>query len=70
MPAYAVFFSDDAAVGMTRVIATDAAAAELLVLLDHPDGTVKAVSSEMVATENRQRMLTAWLQSLGGQCYG
>jgi len=32
MPSFAVFFSDEAAVGMTRVEASDAAAAEALVL--------------------------------------
>ncbi len=66
MPKFAVFFADDAAVGVTRVEASDADAAEALVLHDHPDGSVKAVSSEMVTTENRHRMLSKWMETLNG----
>jgi hypothetical protein len=66
MPKFAVFFADDAAVGMTRVEASDAAAAEAQVLRDHPDGTVKAVGDEQVNAENRHRMLAKWMQTLNG----
>jgi hypothetical protein len=48
------------------VEASDADAAEALVLRDHPDGTVKAVGDEQVSAENRQRMLAKWMQTLNG----
>jgi hypothetical protein len=64
MAKFAVFFADDAAVGVTRVEASDADAAEALVLRDHPDGTVKAVGDEQVNAENRQRMLAKWIKDL------
>jgi hypothetical protein len=66
MPKSAVFFADDAAVGVTRVEASDADAAEALVLRDHPDGTVKAVGDEQVNAENRHRMLGKWMETLNG----
>ncbi len=66
MPKFAVFFADDAAVGVTRVEASDADAAEALVLRDHPDGSVKAVGDEQVTAENRHRMLAKWMQTLNG----
>ena len=66
MPKFAVFFADDAAVGVARVEASDAAAAEALVLHDHPNGTVKAVGDEQVTAENRHRMLGKWMQTLNG----
>lgn len=40
---FAVFFADEAAVGMARVEAADAAAADSLVLEQHPGGRVHAV---------------------------
>lgn len=43
MPPFAVFFADEAVVGITRVEASDAAAAEELVLDQHPGGRVHAV---------------------------
>ncbi len=66
MPKFVVFFADDAAVGVTRVEASDAAAAEAQVLHDHPDGSVKAVGDEQVTAENRRRMLSKWMQTLNG----
>ena len=66
MPKFAVFFADDAAVGVTRVEASDAAAAEAQVLRDHPDGSVKAVGDEQVTAENRHRMLAKWMETLNG----
>ena len=66
MPKFAVFFADDAAVGVARVEASDAAAAEAQVLHDHPDGSVKAVGDEKVTAENRHRMLAKWMQALNG----
>jgi len=65
MAKFAVFFADDAAVGVTRVEAVDADAAEVLVLLDHPHGTVKAVGDEQVTAENRHRILAKWLEQFG-----
>lgn len=59
MLSFAVFFADEAAVGITRVEATDAAAAEALVLEDHPGGRVHAVDGALVTEENRVRMLGA-----------
>jgi hypothetical protein len=64
MHKFAVFFADDAAVGVTRVEASDAAAAKALVLRDHPDGSVRAVGDEQVNAENRQRMLAKWIKDL------
>ena len=66
MPKFAVFFADDAAVGVARVEASDAAAAEAQVLRDHPYGTVKAVGDERVTAENRHRMLAKWMETLNG----
>jgi len=66
MTKFAVFFADDAAVGVTRVEASDADAAEALVLRDHPDGSVKAVGDEKVTAENRHRILGKWMQALNG----
>ena len=48
---YAVFFADEAAVGMTRVEASDAAASEALVLDQHPGG-VNLVNRRLLAGEN------------------
>ena len=65
MTKFVVFFADDAAVGVTRVEAGDAAAPEALVLRDHPDGSVQAVGNEQVSAENRHRMLAAWVRGWG-----
>ena len=56
---FAVFFSDDAAVGMTRVEAADAASADALVLEDNPGGKAHAVDGALVTEENWVRMLGA-----------
>jgi len=64
MVSFAVFFADKAAVGITRVEALDAAAAEAQVLDQHPGGRVHAVDGALVSGENRVRML-AGLQGLG-----
>lgn len=52
---------------MSSVGATDpdAAAAEALVLEQHPGGRVHAVDGALVSEENRVRMLAAWLKGLG-----
>jgi len=63
MPPFAVFFADEAAVGITRVEASDAAAAEAVVLEQHPGGPVHAVDGALVSEENRVRMLGACLRS-------
>lgn len=65
MLSFAVFFSDEAAVGVTRVEAADAAAAEALVLVEHPGGKAHAVDGALVTEENRVRMLGAWLRKQG-----
>lgn len=62
MPPFAVFFADEAAVGMTRVEAANAVAAEALVLEQHPGGRVHAVDGALVSEENRVRMLAAWMR--------
>jgi len=62
MTPFAVFFADEAVVGITRVEASDAAAAEALVLDQHPGGRVHAVNGATVTEENRVRMLAAWLR--------
>ena len=48
MVSFAVFFADEAAVGITRVEALDAAAAEALVLDQHPGGRAHAVDGATV----------------------
>lgn len=65
MKPFAVFFSYEAAVGITRMEAADAAGAEALVLEDHPGGRVHAVDGALVTEENRVRMLGAWLCQQG-----
>jgi len=62
MLSFAVFFADEATVGMTRVEASDAAAAEALVLEQHPGGRVHAVDGALVSEENRVRLLAAWMR--------
>ena len=62
---YAVFFADEAAVGVTRVDAPDAATAESLVMEEHPGAKVHAVDGATVTEENRVRMLGAWLRQQG-----
>jgi len=57
MPKFAVMFRDDLAVGVARVEASDAAAAEALVVDQHPGGRVHAVDGALVSEENRLRLL-------------
>lgn len=62
---FAVFFIDPAAIGLQRVEAADAAAAEGMVLDQHPDAQVHAVDGAMVTEENRHRLLAAWVRGRG-----
>jgi len=62
---FAVFFSDEAAVGVTRVDAPDAASAEAMVMEKHSGAKVHAVDGATVTEENRIRMLGAWLRRQG-----
>ena len=62
MASYAVFFMDLAAIGIQRVEAADAAAAEGMVLDQNPDAEVHAVDGALVTEENRHRMLAAWVR--------
>jgi len=64
MPKFAVMFRDDLAVGVTRVEAASAAAAEAMVLEQHEGGSVKALGDEQVTIENRHRVLAKWVQAL------
>jgi hypothetical protein len=57
---FAVFFSDPAVIGLQRLDAPDAAAAEAMVLVQHPDAQVHAVDGSLVTDENRHPMLAAW----------
>jgi len=57
-----VLFRDDLAVGVTRLEAASAAAAEALVLDQHPGGRVHVVDGATVSEENRVRMLAAWMR--------
>jgi len=65
MPPFAVFFADEAAVGVTRVDAPDAATAETMVMEEHPGAKVHAVDGATVTEDNRVRMLGAWLRKQG-----
>jgi len=65
MPPFAVFFTDEAAVGVTRVEAPDTAKAKAMVMEEHPDAKVHAVDGAAVTEENRVRMLGAWLRQQG-----
>jgi hypothetical protein len=56
MTQFAVFFIDPAAIGLQRVEASDAAAAEGMVLDQHPDAQVHAVDGALVTEENRHPM--------------
>ena len=62
MLSFAVFFADEAAVGMTRVEASAAAGAEALVLEEPPGGKDHAVDGALMTEENRIRMLVASLR--------
>ncbi len=59
---FAVFFIDPAVIGLQRVEAADAAAAEGMVLDQHPDAQVHAVDGALVTEENRHRLLAAWVR--------
>ena len=65
MAPFAVFFADEAAVGVTRVEAPDAATAEAMVMEEHPGAKVQAVDGAAVTEENRVRLLGAWLRQQG-----
>jgi hypothetical protein len=65
MTSYAVLFIDLAAVGLQRLYAPDAAAAEAIVLDQRPDAQVHAVDDALVTEENRHRMLAAWVRGRG-----
>lgn len=62
---FAVFFIDPAAIGLQRVEASDAAAAEGMVLDQHPDAQVHAVDGALVTDENHHRLLVAWVRGRG-----
>ena len=62
MASYAVFFSDPAAIGLERIEATDAAAAEAMARELHPDAQVHAVDGALVTAENRVRLLGEWVK--------
>jgi len=62
VPKFAVLFRDELAVGVTRVEAASAAAAEAMVMEEHPGAKVHAVDGATVTEENRVRMLGAWLR--------
>jgi len=62
MPKFAVLFRFDLAFGVTRVEAADAAAAEAVVLEQHPGGRVYAVDGALVSEDNRVRLLAAWMR--------
>ena len=64
VPKFAVLFRDDLAVGVTRVEAASAEAAEALVLEQHAGGSVKALGDEQVTADNRHRVLAKWMQTL------
>ena len=61
---FAVFFADEAAVGVTRVDAPDAATAEEMVMEEHPGAKVHAVDGATVTEENRVRLLAMWMRGL------
>ncbi|MGA0021386.1 MAG: hypothetical protein ACO3GW_04395 [Vulcanococcus sp.] len=62
MTNYAVFFMEPAAIGLQRIDALDAAAAEATVLDQHPIAQFHAFDGALVTEENRHRMLAAWLR--------
>lgn len=62
MTNYAVFFMEPAAIGLQRIDALDAAAAEATVLDQHPNAQFHAFDGALVTEENRHRMLAAWLR--------
>ena len=65
MPEFALFFADDAAIGMERVAAANAAAAEAVMRDHHPDAQLHAVDGALVTEENRLRLLGDWARGLG-----
>ncbi|MBM3350104.1 MAG: hypothetical protein FJY58_10495 [Betaproteobacteria bacterium] len=65
MPPLVVLLADEAAVGMTRIEAAEAASAEALVMGQHPCAVVHAMDGALVTEENRVRMLGAWLRQQG-----
>ena len=64
MPRFAVFFADEAAVGVTRAEAPEAATAEAMVMEEHLGAKDNAVDGATVTEENRVRLLAAWMREL------
>lgn len=62
MASYAVFFAYEAAIGLERIEAADAAAAEAMELELHPDAQVHAVDGVLVTEANRVRLLGEWVR--------
>ncbi len=62
MTSCAVFFMDPAAIGLQRLDAPDAAAAEGMVLDQHPDAQMHTLDGALVNEESRHRMLEAWIK--------
>ena len=61
MASFAVFFADDNAIGIERIQAADAAAAEAIARELHPDARFQAVDGELVSEANRVRLLGVWV---------
>jgi hypothetical protein len=64
MPSFAVFFRDEVALGLQRVEASDAVAAEAMVQEAHPEAVLHAVDGALVTAENRHRLLASWARGL------
>jgi hypothetical protein len=58
----AVFSSDPAAICLQLLDAPDAAAAEAMLLSQHPDAQVHAVDGALVPERNSQQLVAAWLR--------
>ena len=63
MLSFAVFFADEAAVGLTRVDAPEQAKAEGMVMEEHPGAKLHAVHGATVPEENRVRLLSVGLRA-------
>ncbi len=65
MPQFVVFVADGAGFGIEMVWALDAAHAEDITRAQHPSGRLSVVPAELLDSQDRHKLLAAWLRGEG-----
>jgi len=60
-----MFFADGAGFGIEMVQALDAAHAQDIARAQHPTGRLSAVPAELLDSQDRHKVLAAWLKGEG-----